>query len=169
MRKGRTIPARVETVVIYLPDVRSCVPTRLEWDDLNISYSRKLDQVITNPAVAATAAPAAGATTTAAVVVGSKKSSSASSADGAKASSSSVAAGSSGTSAASLGDAAAADGDEAADDEENGAAEPTDDFGDAVHEKAHTFVSLYVYLSLFLKFAKHTHTTKSSSTITLLG
>lgn len=44
--KGRVIPARVETVVIYLPDVRSCVPTRLEWDDLNISYKQKLDYVI---------------------------------------------------------------------------------------------------------------------------
>lgn len=49
MRKGRTIPARVETVVIYLPDVRPCIPTRLEWDDLNAAYRRKLDQVLNPP------------------------------------------------------------------------------------------------------------------------
>lgn len=46
VRKGRTIPARLETVVIYLPDVQSCLPTRIEWDDLNIKYKRQLDYVL---------------------------------------------------------------------------------------------------------------------------
>ena len=31
VRKGRTVPARVETVVLFLPDVWSCSPTRMEW------------------------------------------------------------------------------------------------------------------------------------------
>lgn len=44
--KGRTIPGRVETVVIYLPDVRSCVPTRIEWDALHASYKTKMEFVI---------------------------------------------------------------------------------------------------------------------------
>lgn len=46
VRKGRTIPARIETVVIYLPDVQSCLPTRIEWDDLNIKYKQQLDYVL---------------------------------------------------------------------------------------------------------------------------
>lgn len=61
VRKGRTIPARVETVVIYLPDVRSCVPTRLEWDALNVSYKQKLEQVTRRSQTAIdTASAAAG-------------------------------------------------------------------------------------------------------------
>lgn len=44
--KGRTFPTRVETVVIYLPDVRSCVPTRIEWDNLHASYKAKMEFVI---------------------------------------------------------------------------------------------------------------------------
>lgn len=46
VRKGQTIPAQTETVVIYLPDVRSCVPTRIEWDALNVSYRRQLENVL---------------------------------------------------------------------------------------------------------------------------
>lgn len=46
VRKGRTIPARIETVVIYLPDIRSCIPTRIEWDALQTSYKLKMEQVI---------------------------------------------------------------------------------------------------------------------------
>lgn len=38
VRKGRTVPARTQTVVIFLPDVRSCLPTRVEWDELNMKY-----------------------------------------------------------------------------------------------------------------------------------
>lgn len=62
VRKGRTIPARVETVVIYLPDVRSCVPTRLEWDALNVSYKHKLEQVTRRSQTAVDAASAAAGT-----------------------------------------------------------------------------------------------------------
>lgn len=43
VHKGKVIPARVETVVLFLPDVWSCVPTRLEWDGLQQSYLRQLE------------------------------------------------------------------------------------------------------------------------------
>lgn len=43
VRKGRTIPARTQTVVIFLPDVRSCLPTRAEWDELGVKYKNHLD------------------------------------------------------------------------------------------------------------------------------
>ncbi|EEZ98940.2 cell division cycle and apoptosis regulator protein 1 [Tribolium castaneum] len=42
--KGRAVPARVETVVLFLPDVWSCVPTRLEWDGLHQSYRKQLER-----------------------------------------------------------------------------------------------------------------------------
>uniref|UniRef100_A0A8D8X8X7 Cell division cycle and apoptosis regulator protein 1 n=1 Tax=Cacopsylla melanoneura TaxID=428564 RepID=A0A8D8X8X7_9HEMI len=38
--KGRTVSARVETVVIYVPDVWNCVPTQLEWDGLGVNYKK---------------------------------------------------------------------------------------------------------------------------------
>lgn len=44
--KGRLIPARVETVVLFLPDVWSCLPTRLEWDSLQIAYKKQLDRIL---------------------------------------------------------------------------------------------------------------------------
>ncbi|XP_058127596.1 cell division cycle and apoptosis regulator protein 1-like [Anopheles ziemanni] len=44
--KGRLIPPRVETVVIFLPDVRSCQPTRLEWEQLRLSYKASLTRII---------------------------------------------------------------------------------------------------------------------------
>lgn len=43
VRKGRTVPARTQTVVIFLPDVRSCLPTRVEWDELCIKYKKHLE------------------------------------------------------------------------------------------------------------------------------
>lgn len=42
--KGKAIPARVETVVLFLPDVWSCVPTRLEWDGLQQTYNKQLER-----------------------------------------------------------------------------------------------------------------------------
>lgn len=42
--KGKAVPARVETVVLFLPDVWSCVPTRLEWDGLHQNYRKHLDR-----------------------------------------------------------------------------------------------------------------------------
>lgn len=42
--KGKTIPARVETVVLFLPDVWSCLPTRLEWDGLHQTYRKQLER-----------------------------------------------------------------------------------------------------------------------------
>lgn len=45
-RKGRNDPAKTQTVVIFLPDVRSCVPTRIEWDDLNAKYKQHFETSI---------------------------------------------------------------------------------------------------------------------------
>lgn len=42
--KGRQYPARVETVVLFLPDVWSCLPTRLEWDGLQRGYRGALEE-----------------------------------------------------------------------------------------------------------------------------
>lgn len=44
--KGKLIPARVETVVLFLPDVWSCLPTRLEWDNLQVVYKKQLDRIV---------------------------------------------------------------------------------------------------------------------------
>lgn len=44
--KGKLIPARVETVVLFLPDVWSCLPTRLEWDNLQVAYKKQLDRIL---------------------------------------------------------------------------------------------------------------------------
>lgn len=43
VRKGRVHPARTQTVVIFLPDVRSCLPTPFEWDELTMKYKKRLD------------------------------------------------------------------------------------------------------------------------------
>ncbi|XP_078285210.1 cell division cycle and apoptosis regulator protein 1-like isoform X2 [Rhinoraja longicauda] len=40
--EGRLLPARVETVVVFLPDVWHCFPTRLEWDALSLGYTQQL-------------------------------------------------------------------------------------------------------------------------------
>ncbi|XP_043537086.1 cell division cycle and apoptosis regulator protein 1-like isoform X2 [Chiloscyllium plagiosum] len=42
LREGRLLPARVETVVVFLPDVWHCLPTRLEWDALSLGYTQQL-------------------------------------------------------------------------------------------------------------------------------
>lgn len=42
-RKGRNDSAKTQTVVIFLPDVRSCVPTRIEWDELNAKYKQHFE------------------------------------------------------------------------------------------------------------------------------
>uniref|UniRef100_A0A1B6HYQ2 SAP domain-containing protein n=1 Tax=Homalodisca liturata TaxID=320908 RepID=A0A1B6HYQ2_9HEMI len=46
IHKGKTVPAQVETVVLYLPDVWSRLPTRMEWDGLHHNYKKKLDQLL---------------------------------------------------------------------------------------------------------------------------
>ncbi|XP_076164128.1 cell division cycle and apoptosis regulator protein 1 [Ptiloglossa arizonensis] len=52
-KSGRVVPSRVETVILFLPDVWSCVPTRLEWDGLQLNYKkqleRKLLRAVSNP------------------------------------------------------------------------------------------------------------------------
>lgn len=47
LNKDRTIPSRTETVVIFLPDIRCCVPTRVEWDTLIVNYKQKVENVVT--------------------------------------------------------------------------------------------------------------------------
>lgn len=42
--KGKAVPARVETVVIFLPDVWSCLSTRLEWDGLQLNYRKQMER-----------------------------------------------------------------------------------------------------------------------------
>lgn len=46
VRKDRSTNGRVETVVVYLPDISSCVPTRVEWDALMTDYKRKADSIL---------------------------------------------------------------------------------------------------------------------------
>lgn len=43
-KSGRVVPARVETVILFLPDVWSCVPTRLEWDALKVNFKKQLER-----------------------------------------------------------------------------------------------------------------------------
>ncbi|XP_011504659.1 PREDICTED: cell division cycle and apoptosis regulator protein 1-like [Ceratosolen solmsi marchali] len=43
-KSGRVVPSRVETVILFLPDVWRCVPTKLEWDGLHISYKKQLER-----------------------------------------------------------------------------------------------------------------------------
>src|SRR4029434_7229934 len=40
--KGRTVPAHVETVVLFLPDVWHCLPTRSEWEGLSRGLQEQL-------------------------------------------------------------------------------------------------------------------------------
>jgi hypothetical protein len=40
-------PARIETVVIFLPDVHSCMPNRSEWDDVKQQYKQALEKILT--------------------------------------------------------------------------------------------------------------------------
>lgn len=42
--KGKLVPARVETTVIYLPDVWSCEPTHLEWETMQLAYKKQLQK-----------------------------------------------------------------------------------------------------------------------------
>ncbi|XP_062571742.1 cell division cycle and apoptosis regulator protein 1-like isoform X2 [Saccostrea cucullata] len=46
MHKGKLVPARVETTVIFLPDVWSCNPTRLEWATLQAAYKKQLQKKV---------------------------------------------------------------------------------------------------------------------------
>ena len=39
---GRLLPARIETVVIFLPDVWTCNPTQLEWENSHAAYKKQL-------------------------------------------------------------------------------------------------------------------------------
>ncbi len=44
--KGRTVPAHVETVVLFLPDVWHCLPTRSEWEGLSCGLKEQLAEKV---------------------------------------------------------------------------------------------------------------------------
>lgn len=44
--KGRQLPTRVETVVLFLPDIWTCSPTRLEWGTVKAAYAKQLHRKI---------------------------------------------------------------------------------------------------------------------------
>lgn len=67
--KGRLIPARIETVVIFLPDIRSCQPTRPEWDELHLSYKSHLERIINSQSSDSPVPPAAATPTAEAAAV----------------------------------------------------------------------------------------------------
>lgn len=46
--KGRSTPARVETTVLFLPDVWNVCPAKLEWDGLHLNYKRQLDKKLSS-------------------------------------------------------------------------------------------------------------------------
>lgn len=45
-RKSRNDAVKTQTVVIFLPDVRSCVPTRTEWDELDARYKAHFEMCV---------------------------------------------------------------------------------------------------------------------------
>lgn len=57
--KGKAVTARVETVVIYVPDVWNCLPTQLEWDGLQVNYKKLLTAKMNKAEPAPPAAAAA--------------------------------------------------------------------------------------------------------------
>ncbi|CAC5358398.1 Cell division cycle and apoptosis regulator protein 1 [Mytilus coruscus] len=46
IHKGKHLPTRVETTVIFFPDVWSCSPSRLEWASLQTAYKKQLQKKI---------------------------------------------------------------------------------------------------------------------------
>lgn len=54
--KGKLIPSRMETVVIYLPDINSCMPTYSEWNILTQDYKAAVEKILNSktPAVSST-------------------------------------------------------------------------------------------------------------------
>ncbi|XP_018897471.2 cell division cycle and apoptosis regulator protein 1 [Bemisia tabaci] len=46
IHKGKHIPARTETVVLFLPDVWSCIPTQLEWDKIRSDYKKFVEKSV---------------------------------------------------------------------------------------------------------------------------
>ena len=46
--EGITKPARFETVVIFLPDIYSCMPNRSEWDTLQQQYKEACEKFLSD-------------------------------------------------------------------------------------------------------------------------
>ncbi|XP_065200326.1 cell division cycle and apoptosis regulator protein 1-like [Planococcus citri] len=51
VHKSKTIPARIETVVFFLPEVWNCVPTCLEWEDIKLDYKNLLEEKLQPKAI----------------------------------------------------------------------------------------------------------------------
>ncbi|XP_011208504.2 cell division cycle and apoptosis regulator protein 1 isoform X3 [Bactrocera dorsalis] len=51
--KKKDAPPRIETVVMYLPDVHSCMPNTAQWQELNQVYKNAVENVIARRSVAA--------------------------------------------------------------------------------------------------------------------
>ncbi|BES94462.1 DBC1 [Nesidiocoris tenuis] len=58
---GKVVPARVETVVIFVPDVWSATPNRVDWEKLNDDYKsaleRRLNPKLSSPEPPSSATP----------------------------------------------------------------------------------------------------------------
>lgn len=61
--KKKDAPPRIETVVIYLPDVHSCMPNAAQWQELSQVYKSAVENVIARKSAAAKTAAANNATT----------------------------------------------------------------------------------------------------------
>lgn len=157
--KGRLIPARIEMVVIFLPDVRSCQPTNPEWDELHLSYKSHLERIINSqnsdspvPAESSSAANAAAPATTTQQT--SPEGDTVASSD-AKASADAPAAVAASTTASSTDTSAAADANNSTKEEADSSA--TKEEADAAddNEKAHSLFSLSPSIHLgFLSFKR---------------
>lgn len=44
-------PARIETVVIFFPDIYSCVPNRFEWEQLQKQYQQACEKFLSDDEV----------------------------------------------------------------------------------------------------------------------
>lgn len=157
--KGRLIPARIEMVVIFLPDVRSCQPTNPEWDELHLSYKSHLERIINSqnsdspvPAESSSAANAAAPATTTQQT--SPEGDTVASSD-AKASADAPAAAAASTTGSSTDTSAAADANNSTTEEADSSA--TKEEADAAddNEKAHSLFSLSPSIHLgFLSFKR---------------
>lgn len=60
--KKKDASPRIETVVIYLPDVHSCMPNAAQWQELSQVYKSAVENVIARKSAAAKAAATSNAT-----------------------------------------------------------------------------------------------------------
>lgn len=61
VHKGKTYPARLETVVFFLPEVWNCVPSCLEWDNVILNYKHVVKEKLKPKTRAEDSAPSQAA------------------------------------------------------------------------------------------------------------